>query len=31
MDSSFFDEEPTNVSQYFLSDIFTEVEEEYTP
>ncbi|XP_030599089.1 transcription factor TFIIIB component B'' homolog [Archocentrus centrarchus] len=27
MDSSFLDEEPTGVSQYFLSDIFTEVEE----
>ncbi|KAM4527596.1 uncharacterized protein PAE49_024383 isoform 2-T2 [Odontesthes bonariensis] len=25
---SFFEEEPTNVSQYFLSDIFTDVDEE---
>ncbi|KAM3874160.1 uncharacterized protein ACN63O_001105 [Diretmus argenteus] len=27
MESSIIDEEPTNVSQYFLSDIFTEVDE----
>ncbi|KAM3600079.1 uncharacterized protein V6R79_017057 [Siganus canaliculatus] len=30
-ESSLVEEEPTNVSQYFLSDIFTEVEEEGKP